>query len=126
MIGSTPHDVLLPLLCDYGHDKKLLDDYDNPLSSSYSKMARDIAGMERLSMVHWREAHFPSEKDLFSEQEAHSTVLLTSPSMKMYLGIVPGVYYLKREFTRETNNHRQVGAKRLRSLSFSMFQIFLQ
>ena len=53
-------------------------------------MARDIAGMDDLSMGHWREAHYGSKKDLFSEQEAHSSVLLTSPAMQKYLAVVPG------------------------------------
>jgi hypothetical protein len=79
------------MLVEYGHDKKLLEDYNNPRSSSYAKMARDIAGMEKLSMGHWRAARYRDKSDLFSEQEAHSSVLLTSPcKQKKYLAVVPG------------------------------------
>lgn len=79
------------MLYEYGHDKKLLQDYNNPKSCTYAKMARDIAGMENLSMGHWREARYGDSNDLFSEQEAHSSVLLTSPSMQKYLAVVPGI-----------------------------------
>jgi hypothetical protein len=53
-------------------------------------MVRDIAGMENLQSVHWREVWYEDKKDLFSEQEAHSSVLLTSPSLHKYLAVVPG------------------------------------
>eukprot|EP00603_Paraphysomonas_imperforata_P007004 CAMPEP_0114427744 /NCGR_PEP_ID=MMETSP0103-20121206/8530_1 /TAXON_ID=37642 ORGANISM="Paraphysomonas imperforata, Strain PA2" /NCGR_SAMPLE_ID=MMETSP0103 /ASSEMBLY_ACC=CAM_ASM_000201 /LENGTH=675 /DNA_ID=CAMNT_0001596863 /DNA_START=57 /DNA_END=2084 /DNA_ORIENTATION=+ len=91
VLGTASHDIIMPLLCEYGHDKKLLEDYNNPSSSSYAKMARAIAGMEDLSMGHWRQARYGSAEDLFSEQEAHSSVLLTSPcKQKKYLAVIPG------------------------------------
>jgi hypothetical protein len=78
------------MLREYRHHKKLLQDYNNPRSSTYAKMARDISGMEDLSMCHWGEARYGDSNDLFSEQEAHSSVLLTSPSMQKFLAVVPG------------------------------------
>ena len=90
MLGTASDDVILPMLYEYCHDKKLLEDYNNPKSSTYAKMARDIAGMEDLSMGHWRDALYGDKYDMFSEQEAHSSVLLTSPSMQKYLAVMPG------------------------------------
>jgi hypothetical protein len=91
ILGSVSHDVILPMLVEYGHENTLLEDYKNPRSSSYAKMARDIAHMERLDKGHWYAARYGSSIDMFSEQEAHSSVLITSPcKQKKYLGVFPG------------------------------------
>ena len=51
---------------------------------------KTIAGMKLLNEVHWRQAKYGNVSDIFSKQEAHSSAVLTTPSMQKILVILPG------------------------------------
>lgn len=92
VLGSVSDDIIQPLLLECEHGRRTLNDYDNPRSASYAKMARAIAGMEDLTMGNWCRTQYIGGDELFSEQEAHSSVLMTTPRQQKLLAIFPGEY----------------------------------
>lgn len=79
-LSNVSQDVLRPLLCLHNISRECMD------TKLWFDVLRDIDALNKCKICHWREVHYESQIDTFSDQEAHAAILLDS----MHLVVTKG------------------------------------